>query len=433
MLDQLWDSVLLRTFDAMSGSSDGQAVPEALVRMRSSKRGYDGQTEVGRTVKNEAADEGDDDDDSNDNSDREISKDFDDDVSEASSNDGFDDDLAMLEGYSFVSVTTDVSIFEMHGLVQLATRKWLESKGQLERWKEQYIDHLCAVFPPGRYENWTVCGAFFPHPKSAAALKPQGGETLLRWATVMYNAAWYASTKGSAGDTEVMSMRSLEARAKRLGESDVKTLRSMAMVALAKNAAGKWEEAEELHVQVLEIRKEVLGSEHPYTLTSLANLASTYGNQGRWEEAEKLEMKVLETSKQVLGVEHPNTLTGMANLAHMLKAQGHHQSALALLKDCALLSSRVLSSERQPSHFSSLRNQPPRPLGHLSTKTSNAGPTSSTMSTSAPISSRQSLTRPQQPVQKWLYRRPSSMAAASQDNHLHSDTATDIIRQAKMW
>ena len=44
---------------------------------------------------------------------------------------GFDDDLQTLRDYSFVTVTKDVNMFEMHSLVQLATRKWLESQDQL--------------------------------------------------------------------------------------------------------------------------------------------------------------------------------------------------------------------------------------------------------------------------------------------------------------
>ncbi|KAK6416918.1 hypothetical protein LTR95_017402, partial [Oleoguttula sp. CCFEE 5521] len=59
--------------------------------------------------------------------------------------DGLDDasdkDIGMLEGYSFVAPTTDPSIFEMHRLVQVGAQKWLGSRGQLEQWKEQYINN----------------------------------------------------------------------------------------------------------------------------------------------------------------------------------------------------------------------------------------------------------------------------------------------------
>ena len=58
----------------------------------------------------------------------------DDEASEISNGDGFEDDIQMLRDYSFISIGVDTTAFEIHGLVQLATRKWLEAHGQLERW-----------------------------------------------------------------------------------------------------------------------------------------------------------------------------------------------------------------------------------------------------------------------------------------------------------
>ena len=80
----------------------------------------------------------------------------------------------------------------MHGLVQLATRKWLEGQGQLEGWRQQYIKNLCMEFPAGYYENWPKCQAYFPHAKSVLLQQPEGEESLREWALILYNAAWYA-------------------------------------------------------------------------------------------------------------------------------------------------------------------------------------------------------------------------------------------------
>ena len=49
--------------------------------------------------------------------------------------------MQTLRDYLFVSVDTDRT-FEMHALVQLAMRKWLEANGQLEAWKQRYIKNL---------------------------------------------------------------------------------------------------------------------------------------------------------------------------------------------------------------------------------------------------------------------------------------------------
>lgn len=58
--------------------------------------------------------------------------------------DGFEDDVLALRDYSFITVTKDASTFEMHSLVQLATRTWLEREGQLDQWRKRFIFNLCA-------------------------------------------------------------------------------------------------------------------------------------------------------------------------------------------------------------------------------------------------------------------------------------------------
>ena len=54
-------------------------------------------------------------------------------VSEANDDDMFEEAVERLRSYSFVSIGEDGWTFEMHGLVQLATGKWLEMHGEDNR------------------------------------------------------------------------------------------------------------------------------------------------------------------------------------------------------------------------------------------------------------------------------------------------------------
>jgi tetratricopeptide (TPR) repeat protein len=281
--------------------------------------------------------------------------DSDDSESEASVDDGFEEDILTLRNYSLIALTTDATEFDMHGLVQLAARKWLEGQGQLEMWKQRYIDNLCTGFPTGEHENWGQCQALFLHAKSALWQPPNSEESLRQWALLLYRAAWYAWQKGSLSDAEKLSMKSMKVRKKLLGKEHEDTLSSMAMVGLATSLAGRWKEAEELEVQVMETFKRVLGPEHPGTLTSMANLAATYWNQGRWKEAEELFVQVMEMFKRVLGEEHPNTLSSMANLASTYWNQGRWKEAEELFAQVMETSSRVLGPEH-PSTLTSMAN-----------------------------------------------------------------------------
>ena len=96
-----------------------------------------------------------------------------DNTSQSSEDDGFEADVLALRNYSFISFNTNSKTFEMHGLVQLATRKWLKVNGLQEKWKEQFIQNLDEELPTGEYENWERCQVLFPHTQSAAAQKPK--------------------------------------------------------------------------------------------------------------------------------------------------------------------------------------------------------------------------------------------------------------------
>ena len=316
---------------------DRQGIPEALLKT---------QNEAGNENTGENAGN-DEDDDHEDDSNKDTVSD--------SSVDEFEDDILVLRNFSFITISIDETTFEMHGLVQLAIRKWLEASNQLERWKQQYIKNLCTVFPTGNYENWTKCQALFPHAKSAVAQEPAVESSLQDWALILYHAAWYAWAKGSYAEAATMALKAKRIRQKVLGPEDEETLNSMAMLALAYKGQGRWTKAEELQVQVMKTSARVLGAEHSSTLISMANLASTYRNQGRWTEAEELEVQVMETSVRVLGAEHPDTLISMANLASTYRNQGRWTEAEELEVQVMETSARVLGAEH-PDTLTSMAN-----------------------------------------------------------------------------
>ena len=128
--------------------------------------------------------------------------------------DQFEDDILALRNFSFIYVNRDTLTFEMHGLVQLATRKWLEANGELEKWKDEYIRILYAEYPTAEYENWAICRMLFPHAQSAAAQRPLERKALLEWAANVYRAGWYARKKGNRAAAEKLSVKSAETRTK---------------------------------------------------------------------------------------------------------------------------------------------------------------------------------------------------------------------------
>lgn len=266
-----------------------------------------------------------------------------------------EDDINILRDYSFISISEDKASFTMHRLVQLIARAWLKSHGQINQWRERSIRNLYQEFPTGQFENWEKCRWLFPHVRSLISQRPKSQESLLRWATILYNGAWYALESGNITDAKDMASKSRQQRIKLLDAENEETLASTAMLARVYLLEGQWVEAEQLFMQVMETRKMKLGADHPSTLMSMTNLASTFWKQGRWEEAEQLQMQVLQTSRTKLGADHPETLTSMANLAETYMKQGRWEEAKQLQMD-VLQTSRTNLGVVYPDTLTSMEN-----------------------------------------------------------------------------
>jgi len=231
---------------------DRQGIPEDLLRPRTERP----EAQTNQTEK--AKDDGD--------------SDSEDDTSQSGvGDDEFEDDIVALRNFCFVSVDTSGTSFEMHALVQLATRKWLEANSTLEQWKQQFVSNLYAAFPTGEYENWTACQALYAHTKAAVGQEPKDKSSIAEWATVLYRAAWFAERIRNIADAEMLAGKAMKARKKVLGKEHEDTLCSIVMVGSAYRLGGRWEDAEKLQVQVTETSKTKLGAKHPFTLTSMAN------------------------------------------------------------------------------------------------------------------------------------------------------------------
>jgi tetratricopeptide (TPR) repeat protein len=234
-------------------------------------------------------------------------------------------------------------LLEMHSLVQLATRKWLQSHGQVEVWERASLRITAAKFPSGEPETWAVCRTLLPH--STKLLGYSVGEdevARLDQARMATNTAWYLMLMGEYGKAERLGQSAVVAREEVLGLEHPYTLTSVSHLGSVLSRQGKYNEAEAMHRRALKGYEKALGRDHPHTLTSVSNLRSMLWSQGQLADAEGLETRVMDTRKRVLGDKHPDTLTAMANLAFALRSQGRKQEALLLMDTCVQLRARVL-------------------------------------------------------------------------------------------
>lgn len=253
-------------------------------------------------------------------------------ISVSSLDDEFETDILTLRNYSFITASVDGTIFEMHRLVQLAIRKWLETRDELEKWKQKFIKTLCAEFPTTteHYENWTKFQTLFPHVKSAEAQRPVVEHSLWEWAVLLCRAAFYLQTKGAYAEAETMASQGTLTMRRIRGQEDEETLLGMDTLSVIYGSSGQWKKAEKLLNEVIELKTKVYGAEHVETGSSIFNLASTYRERGRLSEAEVLQVQVMNTYVKVLGTEHSHTLHSMNNLAMTYLDQGRWEEAETL-------------------------------------------------------------------------------------------------------
>ena len=157
--------------------------------------------------------------------------------------DGFEDDVLMLQHYSLVTATTDGKTLETHSLVQMATKTWLELGDQVNKWQRAALQIIVATIPSGQHETWADCRTLLPHSTKVLGYNTKKDkEATLDRATISANTAWYLMLMGQY------------AEAKRIGRSAVT------------------------------VREGALGHEHPHTLTSVSNLGLAIESQGKYKE-----------------------------------------------------------------------------------------------------------------------------------------------------
>ncbi|KAK5214570.1 hypothetical protein LTR72_012257, partial [Exophiala xenobiotica] len=271
-----------------------------------------------------------------------------------------DEAIGTLKAYAYITEREEGQSFDVHRLVQLAMRNWLQTQGQQEFWIGETVQRLADVFPFPEHENREVWGQYLPHALSAVRCQEHKvrEEANIR---LLFNIARSYALLGRYREAEVMHGQALHLRGKVLGEEHPSTLASMNDLAIVLEQQGKYEEAEQMHRQALDrmkkgkyeaaevthrqalhLRGKVLGEEHRSTLGSMNNLALVLQEPRKYKEAEQMHRQTLDLKKKVLGEEHPSTLDSMNNLAAVLEQQGKYEAAEQMHRQTLDLRKKVL-------------------------------------------------------------------------------------------
>ncbi|KAF2993768.1 hypothetical protein E8E13_002106 [Curvularia kusanoi] len=245
----------------------------------------------------------------------------------------------------------DEEWYDVHRLVHLATRIWIEECGDLAKATGDAVRHVTAVFPSDDHENQAVWRAYLPH-----ALRLLGGgrgsnveesselPELPELSELCLLVGRCLRVDGRISEAVVWLEKSCQQRRQR-SENDLERLSSQHALAMAYQANGQVQKAVELLQHVVEVREKTLSPEHPDRLTSQHVLATAYQADGQVQKAVKLLQHVVEVREKTLSPEHPDRLTSQHALAMASQANGQVQKAVELLEHVVEVQEKTLSLE----------------------------------------------------------------------------------------
>jgi tetratricopeptide (TPR) repeat protein len=271
--------------------------------------------------------------------------------------------LGTLSAYAFIAERQQEQIstgalrqertFDMHRLVRLATRNWLQENGQWQEWVSEALARLVEIVPFGVHETREAWTTYLPHAIHVIDM-PELSEAEGRM-SLLDRIGCCEETLGRYRAAEQAYWQVLKRRETVLGKEHPDTLGSMNDLANTLSSLGKYVDAEAMHRETLALQEKVLGKEHPNTLSSLNHLALALSSQGKYTEAEAINREALSLHEKVLGTEDPATLASMNHLAHGLSGLRKYAEAEAMYRETLAFKEKVLEKEH-PATLTSMHN-----------------------------------------------------------------------------
>jgi tetratricopeptide (TPR) repeat protein len=257
--------------------------------------------------------------------------------------------IGALQAYGFVTAREDREFVDMHRLVRLAIRNWLEDRGQDKESYEHVQARMLVLCDTTNYGNQAEWVRYIPHchtvvDEDALSTSPQATWQLL----VAFSEAlvWRGMRKAALD---------LSRRAKSLSmviydPNDLHQIDSMSNYAVSLMVVGHRNEAEEILRDTLPRQERAFGKHHHKTLQSRRNLAILLLMGGQYKEAEKMYRELLQETERAFGKGHEQTILAACDLCKTLRVLGRYTEAETIARQL-LVQSRSILGDQQSTTF----------------------------------------------------------------------------------
>ena len=251
--------------------------------------------------------------------------------------------IGTLCAYSFLSSRGENKVFDMHSLVHMATRIWVEQCELALQEAEKAIRHIYDAFPTDDHENRFLWREYMPH--AIKVLEDPEGRGIEERYKLYYWVGRCLQVDGRIREAVKALEQCHQWRSSEYPEDHPDRLSSQHVLAIAYRKNGQVKEAVSLFKHVVEVRGRVLDEDHPNRLASQHELASAYLSNGQVKEAVGLLRHVVKVRGRVLNEDHPDRLASQHELASAYLSNSQVKEAVGLLKHVVEVRGRVLAED----------------------------------------------------------------------------------------
>ncbi|KAJ5640825.1 hypothetical protein N7528_000450 [Penicillium herquei] len=227
--------------------------------------------------------------------------------------------IGVLASYSFVKTLQNGTRLDMHRLVHLATRNWLQSLQLLHDWRSYALRIISATFPP--LDQRIEARAALSH--SLEIVKSTSDYPITR------ERAWLIGLCAEAGLWNGRARefigpyhQALEYYDEMFGPEAPQTLILRARLANAYQFIEEYEKSSIILQEVIDVEQRINDPESESIMLLRAQLANAYRNTGKLDEAEKLQETSIRFFLDHFSIDSSILLTGLSQMSSIYLDQG---------------------------------------------------------------------------------------------------------------
>jgi tetratricopeptide (TPR) repeat protein len=246
--------------------------------------------------------------------------------------------LGTLCSYSFLERRDD-NKFDMHRLVHLATRMWVNQNGRESETMEIAIKHLVTVFPSRDYGNQQISRAYLPH--VARITKDEHCQDTFEKSELCLTLGIFLLMDGRYQEAVTWLQECCKWRDKNLAEDDNFRLLSQDRLAVALRENGQIKESIKLLEQVVARSAKVTMSKYYNPLISQHELAISYRRDKQVSRAIRMLEQVVDIRTKTSIEDDPDRLASQHELAVAYASNLQAEKAVELLEHIIEIKTRV--------------------------------------------------------------------------------------------